>query len=813
MSKPDSYKLAHLVTFYTAVAFVLAVLVTIAVVRSQERKQALLEAEKTARILLDRNLATHRYFSEKLKPSVFALTDGYRTPDRFDPVWMSSTFAVREIDKNFRALNHGGYYYKECAINARSPENEANGYETEFIRRLNNGSGETSISGVREIGGKPYLMLLLKGEVIDGSCLACHGEPARAPAGLTARYGVERSFNRQVGETVSAISIRIPLAAAYAEAARYTRQLSGMLVLILAVLWGGLTWFQRRYILLPIATVRDQALKVAADRGHLGEPLPFFRVREFGEMAEAFNVMSRRLLTGFERLEQRFALFMRHLPGIAVIKDREGRYLFANECWQELAGLCREDEWHRKTDREVWPPETAERLRASDREVLAGELPLQTEERLLLHEGEQSWLVSRFPIRDAAGEPAYLGVIGVDITDRKRTEEALRESETRYRELFDNIGSGVAIYEATDNGTDFIVKDFNRAGERLDWDRKEDVIGRSIHEVRPGINEFGLLDLFKRVWATGVPEHYPVSLYRDDRLQRWYENFVYRLPSGEIVAVYDDVTERKQAEEEIVRLYATLEERVEERTNALREAIGRLQQEVSERRRAEEALRAKQALLDDMAVELIMTGERERRRIAGELHDQVGQTLLLGRLKLAMLAEDAASREYAGRLEEVKELIGQSIQDVRTLTFRLSPPLLNDIGLEAALGWLGSQLSADYGLRVAFRDDGKPKPLDDDSRTAVYRAVRELLINVAKHAATKDAAVFSERDGGTMTIRVEDRGGGFDTSLTDRMQPREGGFGLLDLRRRIEHLGGELTIASSPGEGTRATIRVPLADG
>src|SRR5664280_328248 len=111
-----------------------------------------------------------------------------------------------------------------------------------------------------------------------------------------------------------------------------------------------------------------------------------------------------------------------------------------------------------------------------------------------------------------------------DITARKKAEEALRESETRYRELFDNISSGVAIYEVTNNGNDFIFKDFNRAGERLDGDRKEDIIGKSIYQVRPSINEYGLIEVFKRVWATGISEHYPVKFYQDKRLKGWYDN-------------------------------------------------------------------------------------------------------------------------------------------------------------------------------------------------------------------------------------------------------------------------------------------------
>ena len=136
-----------------------------------------------------------------------------------------------------------------------------------------------------------------------------------------------------------------------------------------------------------------------------------------------------------------------------------------------------------------------------------------------------------------------------DITERKLAEETLLESEVCYRELFNNISSGVAIYEVTNSGNDFIFKDLNRAGERIDGNRKEDIIGRSIYQVRPGINKFGLLEVFRRVFATGIPEHYPARFYMDERLQGWYDNFVYRLPSGKIVAVYDDITERKQVEE------------------------------------------------------------------------------------------------------------------------------------------------------------------------------------------------------------------------------------------------------------------------
>jgi PAS domain S-box-containing protein len=133
-----------------------------------------------------------------------------------------------------------------------------------------------------------------------------------------------------------------------------------------------------------------------------------------------------------------------------------------------------------------------------------------------------------------------------DITVRKGMEETLRESEERYRMIFESMSSGVAIYEAVDDGKDFIIRGFNRAAEKLDKTERGQVIGRSVLHVFPGVKDFGLFDVFQRVWRTGNPEHHPVAFYKDDRISGWRENYVYRLSSAEIVAVYSDLTELRE---------------------------------------------------------------------------------------------------------------------------------------------------------------------------------------------------------------------------------------------------------------------------
>ncbi len=129
--------------------------------------------------------------------------------------------------------------------------------------------------------------------------------------------------------------------------------------------------------------------------------------------------------------------------------------------------------------------------------------------------------------------------------------QRLAENEKRYRQLFDGIRSGVAVYEVRADGEEFVFKDFNAAAERIEHLKKEQLLGKSITEVFPNVRQMGLLEVFNRVWKTGVPEHHPASIYRNDRGISWRENYVYKLPSGELVAVYDEVSDRKQTEEKL----------------------------------------------------------------------------------------------------------------------------------------------------------------------------------------------------------------------------------------------------------------------
>jgi len=131
---------------------------------------------------------------------------------------------------------------------------------------------------------------------------------------------------------------------------------------------------------------------------------------------------------------------------------------------------------------------------------------------------------------------------------QQHPEDELKEYQAKFKALFDNVSSGVAIYEARNDGEEFVFVDFNAAAEEIDHIKKEELVGKSVAEVFPGVKEFGLFDVFRRVYKTGTPEHHPISVYKDERIAGWRENYVYRLPSGQIVAIYDDVSSRKHTE-------------------------------------------------------------------------------------------------------------------------------------------------------------------------------------------------------------------------------------------------------------------------
>jgi len=186
-----------------------------------------------------------------------------------------------------------------------------------------------------------------------------------------------------------------------------------------------------------------------------------------------------------------------------------------------------------------------------------------------------------------------------EITERKQVELALRESEKQFYDLFENMGSGVAIFKAIDDGNDFLFTAINKAGEQIDHTSRDELIGKRVTDAFPGVKDSRIFNTFQQVYRTGLPEFLPEVLYKDERIgSRWRENRVYKMPSGDIVAVYNDITSREEAEEELHILYEDLETRVEERTQELSVINRMLKEEIEQRTIAENANLKTLSLLD-----------------------------------------------------------------------------------------------------------------------------------------------------------------------------------------------------------------------
>jgi two-component system CheB/CheR fusion protein len=230
--------------------------------------------------------------------------------------------------------------------------------------------------------------------------------------------------------------------------------------------------------------------------------------------------------------------------------------------------------------------------------------------------------------------------------------------------------------------------------------------------------------------------------------------------------------------------------------------------DISERKAAERRLLEYQERLRHLAFDAALIEERERRRIAINLHDGVGQSLALAQNKLAT-ARTSLDGPLRATIEECVRLIDESITQTRSLTFDLSPPILYDLGLEPALQWLGEEMEKRYGMRVEVEGD-KDLALAPEAAAMAFRAVRELLTNVFKHAGTPAAKVTLRKTGESVAIRVQDEGVGYDAS--EHESPGSGvGFGLFSIREQIERLGGSVEIQSTPREGTSVSLVVPAS--
>ncbi len=250
---------------------------------------------------------------------------------------------------------------------------------------------------------------------------------------------------------------------------------------------------------------------------------------------------------------------------------------------------------------------------------------------------------------------------------------------------------------------------------------------------------------------------------------------------------------------------------VVEHSVRLLKAKAQVQQETAKCKQAAKQLRSCRNQVRALASELRLSEERERQRLAQDLHDTVAQCLAGCRFKLESLQTDLPDGTRHMRVGECLDFIDQAIKQTRLLMFEFYPWILDESGLEATLRSLAHRIQEAHGIQVECIGDGTTDTLGRDLRVLLFRTIRELLINVVKHAQARHVTISISSAGNQIRINVVDDGIGFDVAGLADEQAIKNGFGLISIRERLGRLGGRLNLISKPGQGTRAAVVIPGA--
>jgi PAS domain S-box-containing protein len=361
-----------------------------------------------------------------------------------------------------------------------------------------------------------------------------------------------------------------------------------------------------------------------------------------------------------------------------------------------------------------------------------------------------------------------IAIYARDISKRKKAEEALRLATAYNRSLIEASPDPLVTIDP-----DGRISDVNAATENATGYSREDLVGTDFSDyfTEPEMARKG----YRLVFQEGAVRDYALEIrHRNGQVTPvLYNATVYRDEAGKVVGVF---------------------------------AAAR---DISRQREVEKKLRESNEQLRALTSELVMAEERARRRIAVDLHDHVSQSLAVAKLRLETLQERASESGLLEPVREVRDLINESIQQTRSLITDLSPSILYELGFNAAVEWLTEQVKTKHGVTIDLMSDLKIKRLDQDVQVLLFQTLRELLINIVKHAKTNQASVTIREIGDYIRIRVMDDGVGFDKARLTNGIAHEGGFGLFSIRERLEHLGGRLTIHTGPGKGTSVTIEAP----
>ena len=468
------------------------------------------------------------------------------------------------------------------------------------------------------------------------------------------------------------------------------------------------------------------------------------------------------------RSEARLRAIIDHEPECVKLVNRDGNLVEMNPAGLRMieADSLTEVEGHCLFPLVV--EEHREAFRRLHERVLQGESGSLVFDIINLKGNRRTLETNETPLQDPSG--AVFAALGVtrDITERKQAEEVVRESEAFIRSVLEHLPNMVFVKDAKE--LRFVR--LNKAGEELLGYRREALLGK---------NDY---DLF--------PKEQADSFTTVDR-EVLHSNRLTDIPEEPI-----------RTKDKGVRILHTQKIPIADETGAPRYLLG-ISEDITERKRAEEALRENIQRLRILSKRLVDTQETERRNIARELHDEIGQTLTGLKITLKMCA-DRSEKIMRKGVREAQILVDNLMLLVRDLSVGLRPAILDDLGLLPTLQWHVERYEAQTGVHVRLRHKNLEGRFEPAVETAAFRIIQEALTNVARHARVKEAQVRCQAEAGALRIKVEDPGAGFDPLKITRFSS-----GLAGMRERAEALGGSLTVASAPGSGVRLTVLLPLS--
>jgi len=270
--------------------------------------------------------------------------------------------------------------------------------------------------------------------------------------------------------------------------------------------------------------------------------------------------------------------------------------------------------------------------------------------------------------------------------------------------------------------------------------------------------------------------------------------------------------QHRQADEALSQAQATLEKQVKERTADLEKTNAVLHEQIEEQKRAAQQIREYQKQLKRLTLELSLTEERERREIAGDLHDHIGQALAFVKIKVSQLQGNAVFCGFEDTIGEIIALLDQTIAYTRNLTLQISPPVLYEFGLAAAIDWLAEHFQKEYDLTVKTEHLSSCEKIPNEQAIVLFKSVKELLTNAVRHSHATAVKITTLDDDNCIKIQVADNGQGFDATRVFERIIEHSRFGLFSVRERMRSLGGNMTISSAPSRGTDIELTVPLAN-